>query len=144
MRLGLLSVSAGQEGCGGRRGQVAGGRRASSVPVASAGVPPDVPEATGARCTADQSELTWSRQRANLGDPVSLNRPRHPKKDLEAVCQTAEAAGWQIMRGTGYFKAYCPCGLHKRTLHLSPSDPNYARNVAHWFRRQPCWPKESI
>lgn len=54
-----------------------------------------------------------------------------------------EAAGWRITRKSGYFKAYCPCGQHLRTIHLSPSDPSYERNLTHWFLRQPCWSEDS-
>ena len=73
---------------------------------------------------------------------MAPGRPRHPKPALEAVCGEAEAAGWRITRGSIYFKAYCPCGQHKRSIHLSPSDPNYLQNLRQWFTRQPCWTKE--
>lgn len=57
------------------------------------------------------------------------DRPRHPKKDLEAVLVIAEKAGWRVTRKTRYFKMYCPCGNHLRSIHLSPSDPNYKKNA---------------
>jgi len=72
---------------------------------------------------------------------VPPGRPRHPDKDLERLCQEIEAAGWRLTRRNRYYSAYCPCGQHKRTIHLSPSDHSYAQNVRQWFRRQPCWPK---
>lgn len=68
-------------------------------------------------------------------------RPRHPRKELEVLCQLLEEQGWRISKDSGYFKAYCPCGQHKRTIHLSPSDPNYEQNVRHWFQGQSCWAK---
>lgn len=74
---------------------------------------------------------------------VAVARPRHPKKDLEQLLRFVEAHGWRVTQKKGYFKAYCPCGLHFRTVHLSPSDPNYRRNLTHWFERQPCWAEES-
>jgi hypothetical protein len=39
---------------------------------------------------------------------------------------------------------YCPkkCGKHIKTMHLSPSDPNYARNVLGQLRRATCWNDE--
>lgn len=67
------------------------------------------------------------------------NRQRHPKKDLEKILQLAEAHGWRCSRGKGYYRCLCPCGKHKRTVVLTPSDPNYAKNVVGWFKRQPCW-----
>ena len=73
---------------------------------------------------------------------MSSDRPRHPKPELERLCRDVEKAGWRITRGKRYFKAYCACGKHKRTIHLSPSDPNYEKHARSWFRRQPCWPKD--
>lgn len=67
------------------------------------------------------------------------NWTKHPKKDLEQVLELADKAGWQINRGKGYYKLYCPCRMHKTTLHLSPSDVNYKRNKIAWLRRQTCW-----
>lgn len=69
-------------------------------------------------------------------------RPRHPRKDLEEICRLMEEAGWRITRKKGYFNGYCPCGQHKHTVHLSPSNPYYGRNLTQWLRRQPCWPKD--
>jgi len=73
---------------------------------------------------------------------VSPDRQRHPNKELEAVCQAVEAAGWRVERKKGYYKAYCPCGQHLKTIVLTPSGANYVVNLTHWFRRQPCWPKD--
>jgi len=40
----------------------------------------------------------------------------------------------------GYFKVKCPCDeRHMRTVHLTPSDPNYAKNLLAWLRRYSCW-----
>ena len=78
----------------------------------------------------------------SYGERVEAPRARHPKKDLEEILATVEAAGWRLRRKTGYYKAYYPCGLHLHTVHLSPSDPYYKRSLQQWFRRQPCWPKE--
>jgi hypothetical protein len=66
-------------------------------------------------------------------------RSRHPDKDLEAVLRSLERQGWRIERGQKYFKAYCPCGLHKKTVHLTPSGPRYLRNLVGWLRRETCW-----
>jgi hypothetical protein len=68
-------------------------------------------------------------------------RSRHPVKELEAVLRDAESRRWRVTKTkTGYFKLWCPCsGRHMKTVHLTPSDPNYERNVRKWLGRQPCW-----
>jgi len=68
-------------------------------------------------------------------------RPRHPKKDLEAILRLCEAAGWRVEKPSrGYFKVKCGCpDKHMRTVHLTPSDPNYGKNLLGWLRRRPCW-----
>lgn len=71
------------------------------------------------------------------------DRPRHPKKDLEDLLRAFEAANWRVIKKSGYYKVYCPCGQHLRTVHLSPSDPYYKRNVLQWLHRQTCWHEET-
>lgn len=69
-------------------------------------------------------------------------RPRHPKKELEAVLQEAERQGWIPKRGKKYFKMYCPCpGKHIKTVKLSPSDPNYTQHLLGQLSRATCWEK---
>jgi hypothetical protein len=69
-----------------------------------------------------------------------VSRPRHPDKDIEAVLREAEAHGWRVERNKGYYKAKCPCGRHANwSIKLTPSNPNYAKNLAAWFQRQSCW-----
>jgi len=29
--------------------------------------------------------------------------------------------------------------MHRKTVHLTPSDPNYVRNLRQWLERQSCW-----
>lgn len=37
----------------------------------------------------------------------------------------------------------CPCTEeHFKTVHLSPSNPNYELNLRKWLERQPCWAGE--
>lgn len=67
------------------------------------------------------------------------SRPRHPDKDLEQVLRSLELCGWRVERGSRYYRAYCPCGTHKKTVHLTPSDPRYRRNLVGWLRRETCW-----
>ena len=68
-------------------------------------------------------------------------RPKHPKRDLEALLSSLERQGWTVTkRPNGYFKAKCSCGgMHMKTIHLSPSDSNYQRNLEAQLRRSTCW-----
>lgn len=53
-------------------------------------------------------------------------RRRHPKKDIEAALQTAEAAGWvveEIHRGHRWGLARCPAGEHAVAVWSTPRDP---------------------
>lgn len=68
-----------------------------------------------------------------------MGRPRHPNKKLEDLLSEAEANGWQATRGKRYYKIRCKCGTHQRTVHITPSDPNYERNLRHWLKRTGCW-----
>lgn len=65
--------------------------------------------------------------------------PKHSKKDLEQILQLFDASGWRITKGKTYYKLYCPCRDHKTTVHLSPSNPNYALDKRKWLERQPCY-----
>lgn len=69
-------------------------------------------------------------------------RPRHPNKELEALLQEGEDLGWTVTKGRRYFKMKCPCGVHMKTVHLSPSDPNYERNLRGWLTRTGCWKED--
>jgi len=48
-----------------------------------------------------------------------------------------ELLGWTFSRGT-YFKGRCPCGRHQKMVHLTPSDPNYLRNLRNYIRSLDC------
>jgi hypothetical protein len=50
-------------------------------------------------------------------------RPRHPDKDIEALLRSLEADEWRVIKGRKYFKAYRGCGVHKKTIHITPSGP---------------------
>lgn len=71
-------------------------------------------------------------------------RQRHPDKEIEKTLREAERHGWQVVTsGKGYPKLRCPCPLkHYRSVHLTPSDANYRRNLEAWLKRQPCWGPE--
>lgn len=67
-------------------------------------------------------------------------RPRHPRKELEALLKEAEARGWRVTKGRKYYTIWCPCpGKHRETVHLTPSDPNYGRNLRAHLRLTTCW-----
>lgn len=73
---------------------------------------------------------------------MSTGRPTHPKPDLEKLLKLVEANGWRVTRGKKYYSCRCACLAHMKTMHLTPSDPNYALNMIKWFQRQPCWKGE--
>ena len=65
---------------------------------------------------------------------------KHQKKDMEAVLQEFHEAGWRIEDPPTYYQVKCPCaGKHKRSVHLTPSNPNYAKDTRRWLYRQPCY-----
>lgn len=68
-----------------------------------------------------------------------MSRPRHSIKELEGVLTEAEGKGWDVTKGRKYYRMRCPCGNHQKTVHLSPSDPNYKRNLVGWLKRTGCW-----
>jgi hypothetical protein len=73
-----------------------------------------------------------------------VTRPRHPDKDLERILKEAEDRGWRVERGKRYYKIYCPCPeMHKKSVHLTPSDPGYRRNLLGQLGRATCWCRES-
>lgn len=84
-------------------------------------------------------ERDTGQERGNGG---MVARPRHPLKDLESLLRLVEEHGWTVLRGTGYYRCRCPCGEHQRSVHLTPSNSNYARNTRAWFERQNCWEEE--
>ena len=66
------------------------------------------------------------------------------RKELAAIRAEARRKGWRVERGKGYYKMWCPpaCGKHWKTVHLSPSDPNYTRNLLGQLGRATCWNKK--
>lgn len=70
-------------------------------------------------------------------------RPRHPRKEIEAVLSVAEAQRWTVIKARKYFKMRCPCAdKHAKTVHLSPSDPKYLQNLVGQLKRATCWREE--
>ena len=64
-------------------------------------------------------------------------------RDLAAVRREAEGKGWRVERGKKYYKMWCPCGKHMKTMKLTHSDPNYVRNLLGQLRRATCWDEEA-
>jgi hypothetical protein len=80
-----------------------------------------------------------------IRDVHSTSRQYHVSnldKELEAVRQEARGKGWRVERGKKYYKMWCPCGKHMKTVKLTPSDPNYVRNLLGQLRRATCWDGE--
>lgn len=80
-----------------------------------------------------------------LSPRMNVRRLKHPRKDLERVLREAETqpVPWRVTRGNGYFIMWCGCpAKHKKTVRLTPSDPNYERNLRGWLRRSTCWKDE--
>lgn len=53
----------------------------------------------------------------------------------------AEAHRWDvIVSRKGYWKLRCHCPeKHQRWVHLTPSNPHYARQLRHWLQTRSCW-----
>lgn len=61
-------------------------------------------------------------------------------KEIEALIAEFEAAGWRVVyRKNGYPRVLCPCGDHQRSIHKTPSNPNYGKDTLRWLQRQPCY-----
>ncbi len=69
---------------------------------------------------------------------------KHPKKDGEDLLEEFHHHGWRITRKKKYYVCYCPptCGLHMKTVHLSPDSPYHWNHVRQWVGHLPCWQKE--
>lgn len=70
-----------------------------------------------------------------------MSRPRHKCKEFEDLLRVTEEQGWKVTGGgSSYFKMKCPrdCKCMKM-VHLTPSDPNYYRNLVNQLRRTTCW-----
>ena len=70
-----------------------------------------------------------------------MRRPKHPDPELEVLLRSLELQGWAVDKGKRYYKAKCPppCRSCFKTVKLTPSDPNYTKNLRGWFRGSGCW-----
>jgi hypothetical protein len=70
-----------------------------------------------------------------------MSRPKHPRRELEAVLKEAEAKGWRVVQGGDQqFKMYCPnpCRCIK-TVRRTPSGSRYEKNLRMQLRARTCW-----
>ncbi len=69
-----------------------------------------------------------------------MSRPRHPRKELEALLREAERQAWQVTKSGGYFKIWCSCSSkHKKVVHLTPSSRYYENNLRTYLKNHACW-----
>lgn len=67
-------------------------------------------------------------------------RPRHPRKELEAILRRAESLDWRVEKRGQYFKMKCPCpDRHLKTVRLTPDKSHYEKNLIHVLVRDTCW-----
>lgn len=62
------------------------------------------------------------------------------EQDTRELIREFERAGWKVVyRKNGYPRVLCPCGKHQRSIHKTPSNPNYGKDALQWLRRQSCY-----
>ncbi len=72
-----------------------------------------------------------------------MTRPKHSIKELDQVLEAAWDQGWRITRDKKYWKLWCPCDdKHMKTVHLTPSNGAYKKNLLKKLERSTCWKKE--
>lgn len=79
------------------------------------------------------------RVRSIYGGGVLGYWQRHPKEEIETLLSQFDDNGWLVEDPPKYYKVNCPCGSHKRTVHLTPRDPDYVKNALKWLFRQDCY-----
>jgi len=67
-----------------------------------------------------------------------MERPKHPRKELERLLQDVEDKGW-VVKKTTYYEIKCPCGKHMRWVHLTPRGRDYEKDVRRWLKNKTCW-----
>ena len=73
-----------------------------------------------------------------------MSRGKHPDKDIESLLRSLERQGWRVPppTRTGYYKVFCPCKKHLKTVHISPDDRRYLQNLMGWLTRTNCWKED--
>ena len=65
------------------------------------------------------------------------------KQDYREAVEWVRAQGWRVdEERDGYPMAFCKCGKHHRSIHLTPSNPRYYQQLRNWVKRQDCEQKE--
>jgi hypothetical protein len=64
----------------------------------------------------------------------------------EDALRIAKELNWREDRVNkkGYLLLLCPCGVHFKWLHKTPSDPNYFVNAIGYLKRQECSKPEPV
>lgn len=66
---------------------------------------------------------------------------KYGDKEIRDLLHWFEEHNWKVIIPPPgkYAKVRCPCGLHQRCVHKTPSGSNYITNTRMWAQRQPCW-----
>lgn len=57
-------------------------------------------------------------------------------QDFREAVDWVKGVGWRVdEERRGYPMAFCPCGRHTRTIHRTPSNPNYFNEMRRWVLR---------
>ena len=60
--------------------------------------------------------------------------------DIAELLDELRKQGWRVGRRKRYWVCYCACpDKHMKTVHLSPSDPRYLKNLKGQLKRATCW-----
>lgn len=71
-----------------------------------------------------------------------MDRPRHPKPELEKILKQMEALECRVDKPGTYFRCRCPCGKHTTRVHLSPSNPHHGKQRLQHVRSWNCFQKK--
>jgi hypothetical protein len=69
---------------------------------------------------------------------------KHSNKELQELLIELDDAGWFITRRKGYYIVRCPDGCHsQKTVHLTPSNRYYGKNLRKFLVRNTCFGKQT-
>jgi len=62
------------------------------------------------------------------------------KGEIDDLLDDLRSQGWRTTKGKRYWKCWCPCEKkHWKTVHVTPSDPRYMKNLRGQLKRTTCW-----
>jgi hypothetical protein len=65
---------------------------------------------------------------------------KHTTKELQALLLMLDDQGWRIKNPPTYYRAFCPCPeKHQTGIHLTPSNPHYAKDMLRYLERATCF-----